>query len=76
MYYSHTCPYCGKVFYTYNEDKELAARAIYEGIKGHEKEYDEEKKDFTFTHGEEYDTDQIYEELEESDDTPSGGYQV
>ncbi len=75
MYYSHTCSHCSKVFYTYNEDKELAAKTIYDGIEAHMKDYKEEE-DSTFYHNQEQDTNRIYSEISESEEAPSGGYQL
>jgi len=76
MYYSHTCPACGKVFYTFSDDKELAAQTLYAGIKEHEKEYSEAEKDTSLYHGETQDTNQIYSEITEGNEAPSGGYQL
>lgn len=75
MYYSHTCTHCGKIFYSFNDDKELAAEAIYAGIEQHMKDYGE-SEDASYYHEEGLDTKRIYSELTESSEAPSGGYQV
>jgi hypothetical protein len=76
MYYSHPCTYCRKVFYTYNTNKEQAAETLYHGIKKHLIDYNEDHKEYDMDDGAEMDTDQIYYALEESQEPPSGGYEV
>jgi len=75
MYYSYNCPYCGKTFYVFSDNKDEASKELFEGIKKHEEEYGEDKKDSTLT---EYDPgteeDMIYEKIEGSETIPSGGY--
>lgn len=75
MYYSHTCSYCSKLFYTYNEDKDLAAKTLYAGIEAHMKEYNE-SEDASFYHDPELDTNRIYSEIVESSEEPSSGYEL
>ncbi len=76
MYYSHTCTYCSKVFYTYNENQESAANTLYAGIKAHLKEYGEDEKEHELDDGAYEDVNQIYSEMEGSEDPPSGGYEL
>lgn len=76
MYYSYPCTYCGKIFYTFNENKEQAAHVLYNGIKQHLKEYDEDDKEYKMDDGEKVDSDMIYSEMTEYNEAPSGGYQL
>ncbi|HUQ85857.1 MAG TPA: hypothetical protein VM077_06055 [Candidatus Limnocylindrales bacterium] len=74
MYYSQSCSYCSKVFYTFNENKEQAAHILYTGIKTHLKESDEDDKEYKYDDGETTDSNMIYSEMDESNEPPSGGY--
>lgn len=76
MYYSHPCSYCSKVFYTFNDDKFAAAKALYAGIKKHLQDYGEDDKEHKFDDGPEIDTNEVYGEMTESSEAPAGGYQV
>lgn len=76
MYYAHSCSYCTKVFYTYQDRKEDAAKILYTGIKKHLIEYDEDHKEFKFDDGVEVDTNEVYYELTEHIEPPSGGYEL
>jgi hypothetical protein len=75
MYYSYSCPYCGRLFYVFSDSKEEAAKQLYEGIDKHETQY---KEDNAVLH--EYDPeteeDMIYDNLQESEAIPPGGYQI
>jgi hypothetical protein len=77
MYYSYSCPYCSKLFYVFSDSKEEAAKELYEGIDKHETQYGEDKKDPVLH---EYDPateeDTIYENLQESEQIPPGGYPI
>lgn len=76
MYYSYPCSYCGKVFYTFNDNKEQAARVLYEGIKEHLKEYDEDHKEYKFDEDPETEENEMYKEMTESNEPPAGGYEL
>lgn len=76
MYYSHPCPYCGKVFYTYSENKEQASRVLYAGIKKHLIDYNEDHKEFEFDEAPQIEMDQIYDVLTGSNEYPHGGYEL
>ena len=76
MYYSHPCSYCGKVFYTFNDNKEIASQVLYEGIKEHLKEYDEDHKEYEFDEDPEIEKNQMYKEMTESKEKPAGGYEL
>lgn len=76
MYYSHRCSYCTKVFYTFNDNKEQASRALYAAIKKHLQDYDEDHKEYKFDDGPQQDSNEIYAEMTESNTKPAGGYQV
>ncbi len=76
MYYSHTCTYCSKVFYTYNEHQESAANTLYNGIKKHLKEFGEDEKEYELDDGAYEDINQIYSEMDNSTEAPSGGYEL
>lgn len=76
MYYSHTCTYCGRVFYTFNDNKETAAATLYTGIKQHLKDYGEDEKEYEMDDGPTLDTNQIYSEMTSQNEAPSGGYEL
>jgi hypothetical protein len=76
MYYSHPCSYCSKVFYTFNESRMEAAKALYTGIKQHLIDYDEDHKEYQFDDGPTIDTNEVYSSMVESSSAPTGGYQV
>lgn len=76
MYYSDKCPYCSKTFYVFNDNKEMASRSLYAGIKLHLIEYDEDRKEYKLDDGPKADSDEIYSELVESNTPPPGGYEI
>lgn len=76
MYYSQNCSYCNKVFYTYNDNKERAAETLYEGIKQHLIDSDEDRKESKFDDGARVDTNEVYGEMAEANEPPSGGYEL
>lgn len=76
MYYSHTCSYCGKLFYTYNENKEAAAQVLFDGIKKHLIEYGEDHKEYQFDKDPSVEIDEMYYEMHEQQDDPYGDYKV
>lgn len=76
MYYSHSCSYCTKVFYTFHTNKEGAARKLYEGIKRHLIEYAEDHKEYQFDEDPGIEADQMYAEMTETTSRPSGAYPV
>jgi len=65
-----------KVFYVFSSNKEQASHQLYAGIKKHLVDYDEDRKEYKFDDGEQADSNEIYGEMTESNDPPSGGYQV
>ena len=76
MYYSHSCTYCAKIFFTFHTNKEQASVIVYRGIKAHLIEYEEDHKEYEMDDGEQTDSDQIYYALIESNEAPTGGYEV
>lgn len=74
MYYSDKCPYCGKIFYVYTSDKTSASQVLYAGIKQHLIDYDEDRKEYKLDDGPQEDANEIYKEMTESPEPPSGGY--
>jgi len=77
MYYTFSCPYCNRLFYTYNDNKEQAAEILFTGITAHLQSYGEADKDHTLTDQlPETETNQIYASMGESSELPSGGYQL
>lgn len=76
MYYSHTCTFCSKVFYTSNDNKETAANTLCAGIKAHLKEYGEDEKEHVLENGKTLDTNLIYSEMIGDEEAPSGGYEL
>lgn len=76
MYYSHSCSYCTKVFYTYHSNKEQAASILYYGIKQHLIEYNEDHKEYNFDDGPKIDTNEVYYAMTELNYPPEGGYEL
>ncbi len=76
MYYSHSCSYCTKIFYTFNSDKHEASKTLYHGIKKHLIEYGEDHKEYKFDDGVEMDVDEIYYAVSELNEPPSGGCEL
>lgn len=74
MYYSDKCPYCGKIFYVFNDSKEEASRELYAGIKQHLIDYDEDRKEYKMDDSPTQDSNEIYSELTETNEPPAGGY--
>lgn len=76
MYYSHSCSYCLKVFYTYHASKEGAARKLYEGIKKHLVEYAEDHKEYQFDEAPSIEVNQMYYAMTEHEEDPRGDYEL
>ena len=76
MYYSHSCSYCSKVFYTYHESKEGASKILYEGIKSHLVEYREDHKEYMFDEDPEVEINQMYYAMREHNEEPQGDYKL
>jgi hypothetical protein len=76
VYYSYPCSHCSKIFYTYNDDKELAAQTLYSGIKQHLIDEGEDDKETKFDETPENVTNEIYAEVTEASAAPSGGYEL
>lgn len=76
MYYVRQCTYCVKIFYTFHTNKTAAARVLYNGIKKHLGEYDEDRKEFEMDAYPEKEVNEMYAEMTEMNEPPSGGYQL
>lgn len=76
MYYSYPCSYCDKIFYTFNDSKEGGANILFNGIKQHLIEYDEDDKESEFDYDPEIVANEIYATMRESQDHPAGGYEL
>ncbi len=74
MYYSYPCSYCRKVFYVFSNNKQYAAELLYEGIKKHLINYDEDHKEYQFDEAPQIEMRQMYASMSESTDKPHGGY--
>lgn len=74
MYYSYPCSYCGKTFYTFQKNKQYAAEVLYEGIKQHLINYDEDHKEYKFDEAPTIEVRQMYSAMTETSTKPSGGY--
>ena len=74
MYYARQCSYCSKVFYTYNDNQEEAARILYNGIKKHLIEYGEDDREYEFDEYPEKEENQMYYEMKEMSEPPVAGY--
>lgn len=76
MYYSHPCTYCGRLFFTYNTNKEQASDILFKGIKKHLIEYDEDKKEYEMDDHPDQEADQMYNTMKQSAHPPPGGYEI
>jgi hypothetical protein len=76
MYYSYPCSYCGKLFFTFNRNKEHAAQTLYEGIKAHLIEYNEDHKEYQFDDAPQIEETQMYYNMTEGNTRPLGGYEL
>lgn len=76
MYYLYPCSYCSKIFYTFNDSKEVAAKKLFSGIKQHLVSYGEDSKEHQFDDDPEIDTNRIYSTMKESNIRPAGGYEL
>ena len=76
MYYSHPCPYCGRLFMTEHSNKTRAAQALYDGIKQHQKDYDEDRKEYTMDEDPRTEVNQMYKSMSETEERPGGAYEV
>ena len=76
MYYTYKCPYCGRVYFVYHQNREQASRTLYHSIKQHLIEYDEDHKEYEFDEGEQIESNQIYATMSQSKYPPPGGYEA
>lgn len=76
MYYSYPCPYCGKIFYAFGDDKNQTIKVLFTGIKKHLVDYGEDKEEYKFINEEENEENEMYSEISGTPEAPSGGYQV
>lgn len=76
MYYIRSCTYCSKVFYTYQDRKEDAAKVLYEGLKKHLTEWGEDHKEYELDEAPEIEIDQMYYEVIESEEEPASAYEL
>jgi thioredoxin-related protein len=76
MYYSQTCSYCNRIFYTFEDNKERASHVLFKAIKQHLIESGEDDKEYKYDDGETEDANEIYGEMTSANEPPSGGYEV
>jgi hypothetical protein len=76
MFYRYPCSWCGRIFYTYssNSDKEVAAGILYDAIKAHQKEYNEDFREHNLDDGKFADSEEIEGGIKESEKIPEDGY--
>jgi hypothetical protein len=77
MFYLFKCTYCGRQFYTFESgDKWLAAQRLYDAVKAHLQEYNEDDKEYEMDDGRYEDSNQIYKEMTSQSKEPEGAYEV
>ena len=76
MYYSHSCTYCTKVFYTYHGRKEQAAEILYIGIKAHLIEYNEDHKEYELDDDPKVEINEMYYAMSEHSEPPTAAYEL
>jgi hypothetical protein len=64
------------MFYTFNRNKEAAARSLYEGIKAHLIEYNEDHKEYSFDDAPKIEVSQMYYAMVETNTRPAGAYEL
>ena len=75
-YFSHTCPDCKKVFFTFNDHKEQASQVLFNGLKQHMQNYKEPYIHQSADHYAEYNANSMYSSISESTQKPIGGYKL
>ncbi len=76
MYYSYNCSYCRRLFYTYHNHRKYAAITLYQGIKKHLIDYNEDHKEFEFDEHPSIEEYQMYNSMSEHEEVPPGGYEL
>jgi hypothetical protein len=76
MYYSSSCSYCGRLFYTFDNNKQDASKVLYEGIKAHLQSYGEDDKEHQFDEAPSIEEWQMFNTMSETSDPPHGGYEL
>jgi len=76
MYYSHRCSYCNRLFSTHDSNRWRAASDLYNAIKKHLVDYDEDHKEYKFDDGPKIDTEEVYKAMVESNEKPPGAYEI
>lgn len=76
MYYSFRCTYCGRLFYTYEMNKQRASQTLYGTVKQHLIDTGEDDKEYEMDDGATEDSNQIYAEMTVSDHVPTGGFEA
>lgn len=76
MYYSYTCPSCGKVFYTYNDYRETAAKILHRGIMKHMKDYGEDIAMYDMDERPDIEEEQMYHSVKETKEAPYAAYEL
>jgi hypothetical protein len=74
MYYSYNCPYCSRLFYTYNSYRKSAASVLYYGIKDHLIKYNEDHKEFQLDDPPRIEINDMLYNMSEHETRPRGGY--
>lgn len=76
MYYSTTCPSCGKVFYIFNDYRETASKILYHGIMKHMKDYGENVAMYDMDERPDIEEEQMYHAIKESQEAPDAAYEL
>lgn len=76
MYYAHKCTYCLRIYYIYHTNKTEAARLLYDGIKKHLIDYDEDRKEYEMDSSPDREANEMYIEMTEMNEPPSGAYKL
>lgn len=76
MYYSHSCTYCTKVFYTYHNRKEQAAEILFIGIKAHLIDYGEDHKEYEMDDDPKVEINEMYYAMMEHKEAPTAAYEL
>jgi hypothetical protein len=76
MYYTYSCVICGRVYYTFNENKQTAAQILYNGFMSHIKEYGEDHSEYDFRESPDKELYKMYYAMKESESVPYGAFML
>jgi hypothetical protein len=74
MYYSLPCPACGRIFYLHSSHPETASEMLYDAIRKHLEEYNEDYREYDMDDGKKTDSKEIEGKMQVSEAPPKNGW--